>query len=371
MLKRISLFLPALLCLSVLAASAASVRVKADNTPMRASGSPTATVVLTLKAGAVLDLLDANRDWYKVRDPQSKKEGFVLVAAVELQPGPAVPPTGSQQATGTAGAKGAKPATPAKATRPPSKGDWTDRGYFSVGGFYETGVSDFTQTQSWLSFAETASATIAFPAKSAAGFDVEGGYRIWRNMAVGVGITSVSRSTTTTVTGSLPNPLYLNRPLTLSGGFASSNSQVGIHLQVAWVVPVSPKMNLMVFAGPSVFSVKQTIVQPRGISLSSAYPFESGSITSASTTDASKTAFGFGAGADFSYFFSKTVGVGGLMRYARAPVSFAVEGQPDVKMNAGGFQVGAGLRVRIPAPKKSAPVKPPLPPKPAAPTPKK
>jgi hypothetical protein len=368
MRKRLTLLLPVLIFASVVAASAASVRVKADKTPMRTSASPTASVVLELKAGTLLDLIDADRDWYKVRDPQSRKEGFVQVSAVELLPGPASaaasqkPPAGGQKppAAGTPGAK------PAATPRTPKKGDWTDRGYFAVNGIYETGSAAFTQTQEWPSFAETAKVSVAYPAKSAPGVDIEGGFRVWRNLAAGIGITAVSRSTTATVTGSLPNPLYLNRPIALSGGFDASNSQLGIHLQVAWVVPMPPKMQLVLFGGPSVFSVKQTIVQPQGIGLSSGYPFESGSITSANTTDASKTAFGFGAGVDVSYFFSRTIGVGGLVRFTRAPVSFPVSGQPSVEMDAGGFQVGAGLRVRIPG-RQAARPKPPMPPKPEAP----
>jgi hypothetical protein len=372
MLKKLSFLLPLLVCASVVAASAASVRVKADKTPLRASASPAAAVVLELKAGTLLDLIDADRDWYKVREPQSKKEGFVQVAAVELLPGPATS-AASSQAAPAGGQKpraaGAPAGKPAAAPRPPKKGDWTDRGYFAVNGIFETGSSAFTQTQSWPSFAETATVSIAYPAKNAPGVDIEGGFRVWRNLAAGIGITAVSRSTTTSVTGSLPNPLYLNRPIALSGGFDSSNSQVGLHLQVAWVVPMPPKMHLVLFGGPSVFSVKQTIVQAKGIALSSAYPFESGSITSANTTEASKTAVGFGAGVDVAYFFSRTIGVGGLVRFTRAPVSFPVDGQPSVETDAGGFQVGAGLRVRIPSPKtaKPKPPAPPPPPKPEAP----
>jgi hypothetical protein len=320
---------------------------------------------MELKAGTLLDLVDADRDWYKVRDPQSKKEGFVSVAAVELLPGPAAQGTGASvqkppAAGGTPPVSGGKPAA---APRAPKKGDWTDRGYLAVNGIYEAGGTGFTQSQSWPSFAETATVNVEYPAKNSAGVDIQGGFRLWRNMAVGAGITVVNRSTTTTVTGSLPNPLYLNRPVSLSGGFDAKNSQVGIHVQVAWVVPMPPKMQLVLFGGPSIFSVTQTIVESQGIGLSSAYPFESGSISSARTTDAKTTAFGFGAGADFSYFFSRTIGVGGVVRFTRATAAFPVSGQPDVEMDAGGFQVGAGLRVRIPSPKTAKP-KPPAPPKP-------
>ncbi len=360
MLKRLSVLVPALLCAGVLAASAANVRVKVDHTPMRAGASPGAAVVLELRTGAVLDVLDADRDWYRVRDPKSGREGFVPASAVELQPGPAAQGAAGQKAPAGGGTTD-QPARAAAPKRPPSKGDWTDRGYFSIGGFYETGVSDFTQTQQWASFAETATVGIVFPATGAAGFDVEGGYRLWRNMAVGLGLTAVSRSTTATVSGSLPNPIYLNRPVAISGSVDSSNSQLGIHLQAAWVIPMSPRMNLMLFGGPSIFSVKQTIVEPEGVTLSSGYPFDSGTVTAA-TTEASKTAFGFGAGADVGYFFSKSMGVGGMVRYTWAPVSFPVSGQPSVEMHAGGFQVGAGLRVRIPA-RKAGPAKPPAPPR--------
>jgi len=357
MFKRISLLLPVLICAGAVAASAATVRVKADRTPLRASASATSAVVLELKAGVLLDLLDADRDWYKVRDPQSKKEGFILVSSVELLPGTSAQGAAAKQPP--AGKPGAKPAAP---PRPPKKGDWRDRGYISVNGIFEAGTSAFSQTQSWPSFAETANVNIAFPAKDSSGFDIGGGFRLWRNMAVGIGITAISRSMTTTVSGSLPNPLYLNRPIPLSGGFDASDNQLGLHLQVAWVVPMPPKMQLALFGGPSIFSVKQTVVQAQGIGLASAYPFESGSISSAHTTEASKTAIGFGAGVDVAYFFTRTIGVGGIVRFTRAPASFPVAGQPSVEVNAGGFQVGAGLRVRIPAPSAGKP-KPPAPPK--------
>jgi hypothetical protein len=358
MLKKLSVLLPVLLCVFAAAASAASVRVKTDKTPMRATASAAGAVVMELKAGMVLELVDVNRDWYKVRDPQSKKEGFVAVAVVELLPGPATPAAG--QKPGSPGQKPtAKPG--AKPPAPPKKSDWLDTGYLSINGIYEGGTSAFTQKQAWLSFAETATVTVDYPAKNAPGFGFDAGFRVWKNLAVGLGVTYVTRSTTTGVTGTLPNPLYLNRPITLSGDFNANNTEMGLHLQAAWVVPMPPKMQLVLFAGPSIFSVKQTIVQVQGIGLS-AYPFESGSISSAATTDASKTAIGFGAGADVEYFFTRTIGVGGIVRFTRASVSFPVEGQTAVDVNAGGFQAGVGLRVRIPSARSPKPApKPPAP----------
>jgi Bacterial SH3 domain len=373
MTRKLLVLVPVLLCLIAAPALAATVRVKANRTPLRASPSTASAVLDQLKAGAVLDLVDVDRDWYKVRDPLTKKEGYVLASLVDLQPGPS--PAAGAAAPG-AGAAGARPApTPASRPAPPPKpGDWTGRGYLWVNGIFEGGASAVTQTQSWSYFAETATANIEYPAKNAPGVDVSAGFRVWRNLAIGAGVTAVSRSTTTVVTGSIPNPLYLNRPNTLAGGFGSSNSETAVNLQVAWVFPVSPRLTVTLVGGPSIFSVNQTIVQPQGIGITSAYPYDSGAITSATTADVSKTAMGFAAGADISYFFSKTVGVGGMIRFARASASFPVTGQPAVAVDAGGFQVGGGLRILFPAPKTArpaAPAKPPSKPQPKPGTPPK
>ena len=72
-------------------------------------------------------------------------------------------------------------------------------------------------------------------------------------------------------------------------------------------------------------------------------------------------AFGFSAGADFTYLLSNTLGVGGIVRYATASVDIPVPGQPSVPVRAGGLQVGAGLRLFFPPPKRAKPSTPPKP----------
>jgi hypothetical protein len=271
------------------------------------------------------------------------------IAQQAVQPKADKPPQ-SQGPTKTAPAKPAAAKPAPRPPRKPQKGDWTDTGYLFVNGLLETGGSDFTQAQSWPYFAETATVTASYPAKSAFGFDASGGYRVWRNLAVGAGVTVVSRSTTPTYSGSIPNPLYLNRPNLVSGTYAASASETAINFQAAWGIPVSPKMLVVLFAGPSIVSVKQTVITAQGVSISSGYPYDSTTAT-VSTQEGSGTGFGFGVGADLSYYFSKTVGVGGMIRYARATADVPVNGQPPVGVAAGGFQIGVGLRIRFLPPK--------------------
>jgi hypothetical protein len=199
--------------------------------------------------------------------------------------------------------------------------------------------------------------------------DIAGGWRVWRNLAVGAGLAFVNRPATTVVSGSMPNPLYVSKPTALSGGFEAEHSETAIHVQASWTIPLRPKMLLMVFGGPSFVSVTQTIVQAEGIGVSVAYPYDDGKITSATTTNPSGTAIGFSAGADFTYRLSRTIGVGGIVRYARASAEFPVTNQPSVPVAAGGLEVGGGLRVLFPPPKTTKPAGPAKPPeKPKTPT---
>jgi hypothetical protein len=274
------------------------------------------------------------------------------------------------QALPAAGKPAAKPAAkPAPAPAVHFKnGAWLDRGYLSINAIYQTATPSFTQTQSWTYFAETASVSIEYPGESTVGVDIAGGWRVWRNLAIGAGLAVASRPSTTVVSGSMPNPLYANRPTTLSGGFEAEHSETAIHVQASWTMALKPKMALMVFGGPSFVNVTQTIVQAEGIGTSIPYPYDNGTITSANTTTDSRMAFGFSAGADFTYFLSNTLGVGGIVRYALASAEFPVTGQPSVPVKAGGLQVGGGLRVFFPPPKPAKPAVPARPPqKPTAP----
>jgi hypothetical protein len=296
----------------------------------------------------------------------------LLASAALGQTSPQKPPAG-KPAPATQVPK--KPAAkPAPAPVPHFKnGAWLDRGYFSINGVYQTAAPSFTQTQAWTYFAEPASVRIEYPGGSAVGVDVAGGWRIWRNLAIGAGLAVVSRPSTTVVSGSIPNPIYASRPTALSGGFEAQHSETAIHVQASWTMPLGRKMALMVFGGPSFVNVTQTLVRAEGIGTSIPYPYDNGTIASANTTNESGMAIGFSAGADFTYFLSKTIGVGGIVRYALASVDLPVTGQPSVPVKAGGLQVGGGLRVFFPPPTRAKPAGPTakMPEKPKAPVKKK
>jgi len=149
------------------------------------------------------------------------------------------------------------------------------------------------------------------------------------------------------VQGSLPHPLYLAQDRPFAVSFAPSrHSEMAVHVQAAWVIPAGKKMLVTIGGGPSVFSVAQSLVS--GVRWSDAYPYDSVQVTGADSQDARKSAIGFNAGADVAYFFSKTVGVGGCVRYAAATAQLGGK-SGSLSVDVGGFQAGFGLRIRIPA----------------------
>ncbi len=67
-------------------------------------------------------------------------------------------------------------------------------------------------------------------------------------------------------------------------------------------------MKILVFAGPSVFRISQTVVAD--LTLDERYPYDAVTIRGVTTAERKGTFAGYEAGADVSVFFTREVGVG-------------------------------------------------------------
>ncbi|HEU4892892.1 MAG TPA: hypothetical protein VFT47_15160, partial [Vicinamibacterales bacterium] len=94
--------------------------------------------------------------------------------------------------------------------------------------------------------------------------------------------------------------------------------------------------------GPSVLDIQQSIVTD--VNYTEEFPYDTATYVGVDSQRASGTATGFNAGADVRWMFTRTIGVGGLVRYARASVDLTRNGR-TVKVDAGGAQVGGGIRL--------------------------
>ncbi len=216
--------------------------------------------------------------------------------------------------------------------------------FFSAGLLFQVNSNDFDDSSTFRRNAENGRLDTAYDVGGGLAFDVSGSYLVWKQLAVGVGLTLFSASTTTTINAQVPHPFFFNQPRTVTGEVDGDRSETAVHIQARWLIPVSPKMLVTVFGGPSFFSVEQDIVSD--LEFSESYPFDTATFTRAIAASQSESAVGVNIGGDVAYYFTPNVGVGGTVQYSGATVQMTVpSGTADVK--AGGLQVGGGLRLRF------------------------
>jgi len=234
---------------------------------------------------------------------------------------------------------------PPRNAPPPSRASViTEKVFFSASLLFQVNSNDFDDSSTFRRNAENGRLDTAYAVGGGTAFDVSGSYLVWKQLAVGVGLTLFSTSTTTEINAQVPHPFFFNQPRTVTGEFDGDRSETAVHIQARWLIPVSPKMLVTVFGGPSFFSVEQDVVSD--FEFSESYPFDMATFTRAIANSQSESAVGVNIGGDVAYFFTPNVGVGGTAQYSGATVQMNVpSGTADVK--AGGLQVGGGLRLRF------------------------
>ena len=220
------------------------------------------------------------------------------------------------------------------------------RGYVAINGGYQGSTQSFTSNWTYPSNLETASITTAYSVKPAFLFDAGAGVRVWRNLTFGVAVSRYNHSNSADLTASVPHPFFYNQPRTYQGT-ASGNerTEIGVHVQAMWTFALAKRVQMGLFAGPTVFNVKQAFIS--AVNFAEAYPYDT--LTYSGTTRQTQTASkaGVNMGIDMTILLAKQVGVGVLMRYSRASVVFKTPAGTSVSVNAGGAQLGAGLRLRF------------------------
>lgn len=249
---------------------------------------------------------------------------------------------------GTAASAGAqaKPAQPAPA-RPAPAAPPIDRVYVSINGAYQTGGDSFGETVTFRENAENGTFSTDYEVKSGPALNVSVGAGLWRNIGVGVGVTRYSKNTPTLINASVPHPFFFNRPRTVDGEVAGiKREELAVHIQARATFVPTPRIQAVVFAGPSFFSVKQGIVND--FEVTEAYPYDTATFSRGITTDVDESKIGFNVGADVGYFFTRQIGVGGSVQWAGTTIDApASSGTGTFELKAGGFQAGGGLRLRF------------------------
>ncbi len=249
-------------------------------------------------------------------------------------------------------------ASPALAQQPapsgarPADSNALQHGYVSVNGGYQATSNTFTGSWSVPYYLENESVTANYTMKPAVLFDAGGGVRVWRNLVAGVAVSWYHRSDPAAVTATVPYPLLYSASRSFSQNVSGpERTELAVHPHVMWVIPASSRIQVGVFGGPSVYSVKQTEVS--GLTFAEAYPYTTLTLASATTRSQTTSRIGFNAGFDVTVLLHRQIGVGMLLRYtgmtAETPPPTTSPGRNFALAfgQGGGLQVGAGVRLRF------------------------
>jgi hypothetical protein len=218
-----------------------------------------------------------------------------------------------------------------------------ERGWFGISGGIQAATSRFDDAFDLTLYTEPERITVDYPSKGALLIAANGGYRVWRRLSIGLGVTRAAHGGDAAVKASLPHPFFDNTFRIVEGTTNARRTENGAHLQIGWSLRLSPRLRVILTGGPSVLNVNQTFVTD--VRFSEAFPFDSAAFTSAVTKDSSRTAIGFNAGADLWWTLRRRrVAVGALVQVAYAQPRLDAGNGRRVPVDAGGAQVGVGLR---------------------------
>lgn len=218
---------------------------------------------------------------------------------------------------------------------------WTGNGFLNINGGFQSGDRSVTDVLEAPLFDETAVYDATSRSSEGTVLDASAGVRVWRGLAIGLGVTMFEVDSGMTVSGEVPSPLFVNRPRSAQFQQAGLHRQLGVHLHMTYIFPVMDRLDVAVSVGPSLFRMRQD--SPSAVDLGAeTAPFDTVTITGVATTPARATGFGANAGVDVTYMLTRLVGAGIFVRYAGGPIDFGAE-----SIDAGGLQAGGGLRFRF------------------------
>jgi hypothetical protein len=216
---------------------------------------------------------------------------------------------------------------------------WTDKGFANVSFGVQAPSHDLRTNTTFDIYGESASQIADQQVGGGAFFDISAGYKVWKNLAAGIGLTFVGSSADLIVNAQIPDPGFFDRPRAVSTTLTDAkHRQTAVNLTGTWMMPVTDKVDVGFQFGPTIFLVSQEV--PGTLQVAEPGP----TITSAQLTKDDHTAVGVHFGVDATYLITPKIGAGVLVRYTVGSVD--IVGAED-NLTLGGFQIGFGGRFRF------------------------
>jgi len=216
--------------------------------------------------------------------------------------------------------------------------EWKDRGFVNLSGGFQSGKTDASSTLSFPLYDETATLETARELGSSPLWDVTAGLRVWRNLAVAVSVSGRMANGDAVATTIVPDPVFYDQPRSVEAPITGmKHSELAGSLLAAWVFPVTDQLEFTAMVGPTAVRVSHEAV--KGVTITEGTP----PTVAVGLETLSKSVWGYTAGLDGRYAITSRFGVGAFLRYSAATANLT----SDLKLDVGGLQMGAGLRVRF------------------------
>jgi hypothetical protein len=204
----------------------------------------------------------------------------------------------------------------------------------------------FSESRTFTEYAEQATIRTSYEAGTAFGPDVALQVSLFRGLGLLVGYSSASRDVAGQVDVSRPHPLYLNRNRTASAEISGYGlTESAVHFDAAYA-RAAGHLDWALFAGVTLFRVEADLLQRP--TYDDVYPYDELAITATPSTTIKESPTGLNVGGRLDYRFgrSRRFGAGVMLRYSKAAVKLKAEAAAtEATFDAGGLEVGAGLRV--------------------------
>jgi hypothetical protein len=229
----------------------------------------------------------------------------------------------------------------------PSRG-WLDVNFLSLRSNQDVQAYAFADTI----FLERRTVGAGYPAlPSAVGLGIDVGFHVTPQFAAGINFTAVNYEYQGALTIEVPHPVFNNRHASDIDVTADTLAREdrGVDVSLIFIPRTPDAWRVRLFGGPTYLRVKQEMVSLVTYSqVFNLLGFNSVDIQRYEFQVEEGSVWGLHAGVDVGYFFSRYVGVGGVVRFNRGTVTVddPLSGV-EADLKAGHTTVGGGLRLRF------------------------
>jgi hypothetical protein len=214
----------------------------------------------------------------------------------------------------------------------------------SLTGLYVPGSLSFSESRTFTEFAEAGRIDASYGADPAPGFEGAARVLLGRRLGLMVALAYLKRTESASFNAALPHPLYFDRPRRVSGTTdALSYRETASHLDLVFIPTSSPRLEAVVFAGVSLSRVRVDLIDH--IQYTQTYPYDTVTAVSGPAAAFQDNPVGFNLGAGLDARLGRHFGLGAQGRFSRLKAHLTPSAGNSVGLDAGGFQVGAGIRL--------------------------